>query len=99
MLENEAELYPEHLFTDKMKTMVPKMWWSLLKRKAIKSEDQDQIKFTTFMVNLHSCPSSSASLERWFSTFGFIWSKQRNRLGHEKALKLTRIFESLRTST
>ena len=60
-------------------------------------DTDNQIKWTSFMVNLHSCPSSSASLERWFSTFGFVWSKTRNRLGQEKAMKLVKIYRALRS--
>ena len=48
--------------------------------------------FATFFVSLHSCLSSSGSIERVFSTFGFIWSKIRNSLGKDKAEKLVRIY-------
>jgi hypothetical protein len=48
------------------------------------------------MTGLHSSPASSASIERWFSTVGFIWSKTRNRLGVEKAKKLSAIFKATR---
>ena len=72
-------------------------WWQFLRKKSVKSKDNDQIKWTSFMFNLHSCPSSSASLERWFSTFGFVWSKTRNRLGQEKAMKLVKIYRALRS--
>jgi len=40
-------------------------------------------------MQLHSAPASSASLEHIFSTFGHVWSKQRNRLGlAEKLVKV-----------
>ena len=48
------------------------------------------------MVGLHSCPASSAGIERWFSTVGFIWSKTRNNLGVDKAQKLATVYRALR---
>jgi len=36
--------------------------------------------FYDFFLNLLSCPASSASIKQFFSTFGFVWSKLRNRL-------------------
>ena len=53
-------------------------------------------QFTELMVKIHSCPASSASIERWFSTIGFVWSKERNRLGEERAMKLAQVYRSLR---
>ena len=41
--------------------------------------------FIELMQALHSCPASSAGIEHWFSTLGFVWSQVRNRLGVEKA--------------
>ena len=92
----DETLYPKILFTDNMKNILPRKWWLFVKNKASKPGDDQQVKFAEFMVSLHSCPSSSASLERWFSTFGFVWSKTRNRLGHEKAMKLVKCFKALR---
>ena len=66
-----------------------------MKLKAQKREDQGLANFSTLMIKLHSCPASSASLERWFSTFGFVWSKTRNRLGADKAMKLVKIYKTL----
>ena len=42
--------------------------------------------------------ASSAGVERIFSTFGFIHSKIRNRLGTEKAGKLVFIYKLLNAS-
>ena len=92
----DKSFYPDYLFTEKMTQMGPRNWWKFLNQKA--KNDHDQLKFTTFMVDLHGCPASSASLERWFSTFGLVWSKIRNRLGHGKAMKLVKIYRSLRSA-
>jgi len=42
-----------------------------------------------------SAPASSASLERIFSTFGHVWSKQHNGLGPDKAEKLVKAYRYL----
>ena len=47
--------------------------------------------------SLMSAVSSSAGVERVFSTFGLVHSKIRNRLGTEKAGKLVFIFKLLNT--
>jgi len=61
-------------------------------------DDNAAKEFCKFMVQLHSCPCSSAGIERWFSTVGFIWSKIRNRLGADKAKKLATVYRALRPS-
>ena len=47
------------------------------------------------IANLHKSVASSASVERIFSTFGFVHSAVRNRLGFEKAGKLVFLFRVL----
>ncbi len=49
-----------------------------------------------FMEKISSLPASSASVERLFSKFGFIYNKLRNRLGHEKAEKLVKCHQQLK---
>lgn len=67
-------------------------------KKADKIESAQFSEFCNYMVNLFSCPSSSASLERIFSTYGLVWSKLRNRLGAEKAEKLVKVYRSLKAN-
>jgi len=50
------------------------------------------------MIHLLSCPASSASVERVFSTFGLVHNKLRNRLGVERAAKLVFCHRMLRGS-
>lgn len=59
--------------------MKPCDWWQLVN---IPEELKSQI------IALHSCGSTTAPLERMFSSFGWIHNDQRNRLGTEKASKL-----------
>ena len=47
------------------------------------------------ITNLLTSVASSASVERIFSTFGFVHSAVRNRLGVEKAGKLVFLFRNL----
>lgn len=67
-----------------------------MKQRAAKLNKQQSQEFCQFLIQLHQCPASSAGIERWFSTVGFIWSKVRNRLGVEKAKKLATIYRALR---
>ena len=48
------------------------------------------------MRDIFSCSSSSAGLERLFSSFGFVHTKLRNRLGNEKVAKLVKVYCHLR---
>ena len=47
------------------------------------------------IISLLTAVASSASVERIFSTFGFVHSAVRNRLGIEKAGKLVFLFRVL----
>lgn len=44
------------------------------------------------MMAISSCPPSSAGIERLFSSMALIHTKQRNRLGNEKAAKLVHVY-------
>lgn len=81
-------------------------WWRMINVKCanklqyIKNDTKiltmkNFILFTEFLMKLHTSPSSSAGLERIFSTFKFIWSPLRNTLGPEKVDKLVKIHKSL----
>ena len=72
-------------------------WWTLKLKQFEREEDLDGAKFARFMIGLHSCVASSAGIERWFSTIGFVWSKVRNRLGFKKAEKLAAVYRGLRS--
>ena len=69
-------------------------WWLVMEKKAEKYNAL-LADFCRLMRGLHCAPSSSASLERIFSTFGHVWSKLRNRLGPEKAEKLVKVYRYL----
>ena len=71
-------------------------WWSIKLKQFERAKDFDGAEFARFMVGLHSCVASSAGIERWFSTIGFVWSKVRNRLGFKKAEKLATVYRGLR---
>lgn len=77
-----------------------KQWWHLIKSKSIKKSIinvPEAEEFCDFFIKLHSCPPSNASIERIFSTYSFVWSKVRNRLGNDKAEKLVKIYRHYRT--
>ena len=98
----DREVFPKQMFSDSLKEISPSEWWTIMKDKTSRcssNQTPDSVNFCTFLASLHSCPASSASIERWFSTFGLVWSKLRNRLGAEKAMKLVKIYKSLHTSS
>jgi len=72
-------------------------WWKIMEKKTEKSVKLPR-GFCDFFSNLLSCPASSASIERFFSAFGLVWSKLRNRLGIEKATKLVKVYRFLRSN-
>jgi hypothetical protein len=53
-------------------------------------------KFCQLAIRVLSCPTSSAGLERMFSSFGLIHTKLRNRLGNQRVMKLVRTYAYLR---
>ena len=92
----KVEQFPPHLFSDTLKEMSPSDWWNIVHQKAARTGLN--AAFAKFLVSLHCCPASSASIERWFSTFGFVWSKTRNRLGPAKVMKLVKMYRALNAS-
>lgn len=81
--------FKQYLFTEHtVQNMKPLIWWLAL-RHHISPELLNLIK------QLHTAVASSAGIERLFSTFGFVHSKARNRLGTEKAAKLVSVFKTL----
>ncbi|XP_071035372.1 uncharacterized protein [Parasteatoda tepidariorum] len=90
----DPEIFPPSMFNaDVIKKFSASQWWKLVE---MRTNDRDMTDFCNFMVALSNCPASSASLERVFSTCGLVWSKLRNRLGVQKALKLVKIHRHLR---
>ncbi|KYQ47476.1 hypothetical protein ALC60_13501 [Trachymyrmex zeteki] len=81
--------FREYLFsTENIKNVSPISWWRSLQN------SMNNVMFDLSM-QVHTAVASSAGIERLFSTFGFIHSKVRNRLGIEKASKLVSIMKSL----
>ena len=63
----------------------PNSWWRSL---LVSKNDKLNHNFVKFASCLMSAPAISASLERSFSTFGYVKSKLRNRLKLEQTAKL-----------
>ena len=87
--------------------MIPRNWWTLIQSRNNKIKGTKVLeRICEYLAQLYSYPASSGTIERIFSTFGFVWSLIRNRLGTEKAQKLFRIhrfmlvyYASLRVET
>ena len=92
----DEDIYPSNMFTTAMiSNYDASKWWLIVQKKAEKSRKLPT-EFCLLMRNLHSAPTSSASLERIFSTFGHVWSKLRNRLNPQTADKLVKVYRFLR---
>ena len=97
----DPTVFPVSMFLESVLNMYkskPGQWWNVMKSRTTKG-GKLPLEFCSFLSALLSIPPSSASLERIFSTFGLIWNKLRNRLGHEKATKLVKIHQFLNVKT
>lgn len=85
----KAKPFMDYMFTPTLvNSVAPLAWWKSL------SERLDD-KALSIIYKILGASASSAGIERVFSTFGFIHSKIRNRLGTEKAGKLVFVFKLL----
>ena len=78
-------LYISNLFftEDAVSAVTPADWWSLIAIDQVVKED---------IRKKLCCMTTTAELERLFSTFGFVHASSRNRLGVEKCGKLVFCF-------
>jgi hypothetical protein len=94
-LEFCGEPFPSYLFTDQLKSVSPLSWWKVA-LSALANKVGDVKQSLSYLTDqLLTATASSAGLERIFSSFGLVQSKLRNRLGNEKAAKLTFMFKSM----
>lgn len=77
-----------------IKNVSASTWWRNVYLSGSVKNDIDQDTFN-LIISLLTAVASSASVERMFSTFGFVHSDVRNRLGIEKAGKLVFLFRTL----
>jgi len=87
----ESKPFPQTFFERKCMELDPLTWWEGVR----KSKTVIDSLFFDFVALLLKCPASSASIERIFSSFGYIWNRLRNRLGLQKAAKLVFCFRML----
>ena len=87
---DDTDVYPKSMLAPNVtEALTPTKWWRVIKTKSFKSKHITE-DFCDFMAKISSLPASSASIERLFSTFGFVHNKLRNRLGMQKAEKLVK---------
>ena len=83
--------FKSYMFRDELvKSVSPLTWWESQKSHL----ESDVIKLCRQILG---AITSTAGIERIFSTFGFVHSKVRNRLGTGKAGKLVFIYKLLNT--
>lgn len=86
----KAAPFPPSFFTDNAINTVPITWWKAVGSSGVNSD------FVKFTCQLLSAPASSASIERVFSNYSYIFNKIRNRLSIEKASKLVFCYRMMR---
>ena len=90
-LRGRSKPFQQYQFSTQVRENVsPITWWSATTG-TTKEEQQLAIKFL-------SATSSTAGVERIFSTFGIVHSSIRNKLGTEKAGKLVFVNKLLNKS-
>ena len=99
MMQIQDERLPKTMFMEEVvSSLSPASWWLLMGKKVAKEEPLPD-GLIELMSRLHRLPTSSASIERLFSSFGLVQSKIRNQLGNEKAAKLVKCYRMLRSPT
>jgi hypothetical protein len=87
------------MFSEALKEMSPSERQVRKDNSSRSSHNPTSVNLCSFLASLHSCPTSFASTERWFSTFGLVWSELGNCLGAEKAMKLAKIYTNFHTTS
>src|SRR3989442_255653 len=91
-LAKDVSVFPKSsLHPDVMKTSHPANLWC-----SLKLHENIPNPLIEFLRPMYRCPSSTASIERVFSTYGFVQTEYRNRLTQEKVMKLSFCFRALR---
>eukprot|EP00102_Acyrthosiphon_pisum_P018457 XP_008190223.1 PREDICTED: uncharacterized protein LOC100569569 isoform X2 [Acyrthosiphon pisum] len=91
LFQAQSSPFKEYLFNDNAINNISALtWWTSLKKQSKLSKDMGHL-----VEQLFTAICSSAGIERVFSTFGYIHSKARNRLGVGKPSKLVTIFKHL----
>lgn len=81
--------FKEYLFSEHALVDVIPITWGLAQKQCVSAE------LMKLVQQLHTAIASSAGIERLFSSFGFVHSKIKNKLGVEKASKLVSVFKAL----
>lgn len=93
--------FPVYLFGPHFQTTPPMTWWksvNLIDAEKYFRWTELQEEFLCMCSKLLTAVAATAGLERIFSTFGLVHSKLRNKLGTEKAGKLTFMFRHFNQS-
>ncbi|XP_065683408.1 uncharacterized protein LOC136096159 [Hydra vulgaris] len=73
----DCDAFPKRMWSNQIiSTILCSDWWSIINQRNEKSIQKKLPEgFCKFISKLQTCPASSGSIERIFSSFGFIWSK------------------------
>lgn len=96
-LKSKSHPFKSVMFSEEILQNVTAIEWWQSQKNVFDEDTQDKIY--PILRQLFGAIASSASVERVFSTFGFVHSKIRNRLGTEKAGKLVFLFKYYNCNT
>ena len=91
----DEKIYSSYMLTDTMISNFQASKWWLIAQKNTEKSKKLSMEFCQLMRGLQAAPTSSASLERIFSTFGHVWSKLSNKLNPQTADKLVKVYRYL----
>lgn len=97
-LITQSKPFPKYMYGEHFRKTMPLVWWKSL---TIDGNDwpSEKEKFLELCEQLLTANAATAALERYFSSFGLVQSKLRNRLGCQKTAKLVFLFKYLNEAT
>ena len=90
----DNDLFPKSFFKPSIRDKIFLNWILAILR--VKCTPSRSKKICKYMLDIFTCPASSAGLERTFSSYGLIHTKLRNRLSNERCRKLVKVYRNLR---
>lgn len=89
----DDDIFPRSSFSPEVRSTKPAKFWRFVQLSA--KPEEPLWSFCEIAAAVHSCPPSSAGIERLFSAYSLTHSKLRNRLSHPRVAKMVTIRRAL----
>lgn len=89
----DEDMFPRSSFSPELRCTKPAKFWRFVQLSARPGETL--WSFCEIAAAVHSCPPSSAGIERMFSAYSLTHTKLRNRLSHPRVAKMVTIRRAL----